>query len=104
MARNEAKNRLQDITFLGSISKEALREIDGKSEQEIRDGSVHAQRLVRLLARETRESNQTLIFYFVNLVTLILSLMIFYGLIVVFTLAMAVHWYDRIVNAGDYAE
>ena len=100
MAQKEAKNELDDIQFMGTISKSALKEIEDKSEAEIRDGSVHAQRLTKLLTRETRESNQTLIFYFANLIALILSLMIFYGLIIVFCLAMAIHWYDRLVN-GD---
>ena len=39
-----------------------------------------------------------------NLITLILSLMVFYGLIVIFLLAMAVHWYDRLSNAHEFAE
>lgn len=43
----------------------------------------------------TVESSQTVGCYLINLLTFIAALVVYYGLIIIFTIATLLHWYDK---------
>jgi hypothetical protein len=55
------------------------------------------------LKKDTRESKETVISYIVNIVSLILVMLVYYGLVVILALGLFIYWYDRAYNTNDDA-
>lgn len=55
------------------------------------------------MKKDTRESKETVICYIINIVSLILVMLVYYGLVVILAIGLLIYWYDVTYNSNDDA-
>ena len=71
--------------------------LDGKTSELI------SQRISEILKKDTRESKETVICYIINIISLILVMLVYYGLVVIILIGLLIYWYDMSYNQQDEA-